>query len=326
MKKIMTFSFSGIVLLFIVLLFTCTFTLSEGKQAVITQFGKIVRIIDEPGLHLKTPFIQKIRFIEKRLLSWDGYPEQIPTKEKTYIWVDTTARWKIVDPQVFIESVQNERGAKTRLDAVLDSATRDIISANYLVEAVRNSNKIFEDIKSLQIEYQKQEKEEKVLGLSEEVIGDIDKVELGREKLSLMIAEAARPELKKIGVDLVDVQLRRIEYVDDIKAKVYDRMVSERLRIAEKIRSTGKGERAKIEGKTERDLQEIEATAYRKVQEIKGKAEAKAHAIYAKAMNRGPDFYEFLRSLEAYENSLKDKTRFILSTQSDFFKIMRQGK
>jgi len=310
----------------LVILKSGTYVIKEGRQVVITQFGKPVTVVKEPGIHWKTPFMQEVRLVDLRILSWDGTPTQIPTKEKTYIWVDTTARWKITDPLLFIQSVQNESGAKPRLDAILDSATRDIISKNFLVEVVRNSNNILDDIKEKEKLLQERIKRgEKIPEGLEEVIGDIGEVQFGREQLSSQIIDRADDELKELGVELVDVQIRRIEYVNEIKKKVYNRMISERLRIAEKIRSEGKGEKAKIEGKTEKELQSIESGAYKTVQKIKGAAEAKAINIYAKALRQSPKFYEFIRTLDAYDVALTEKTEFILSSDSAFLKIFQRG-
>ncbi len=244
-----------------------TYIIPEGRQVVITQFGKPVKSVREPGLQLKLPFIQEVRMIDLRVLSWDGFPNQIPTKDKKYIEVDTTARWKIVDPLKFIQTVQNERGARSRLDAILDGITRDVISNNNLVEAVRNSNELLETIEKRKVELKKRNAENKT-EVQEEITGEIEKINIGREQLSQLIAESARTELLPLGIDLIDVQLKRISYEDSVQQKVYGRMISERERIAEKIRSYGKGEQAKIEGKTEKDLQLIQSNSYRKVQKI----------------------------------------------------------
>ena len=300
------------------------YTVSEGRQAIITQFGKpIGKPITQAGLHLKLPFFHKVQYVDKRILSWDGYPNQIPTKDKKYISVDTTARWRIVDALKFIQTVRNERGAKARLDAILDSATRDVISNHNLVEAVRNSDAIIEKIaqKKKEIKSRKGKGESFV---EEELFGDIESIAIGREQLSEMIAESASHELQSFGIKLIDVQLRRISYEESVEAKVYERMISERQRIAQKIRSIGQGEKAIIEGRKHRDLQKISSEGYRKAQVIKGVGEAKAAAIYAKALGQDPRFYEFLRSMEAYKKSLKEKSRFLLSSDSEFLKYFKR--
>ncbi len=301
------------------------FIVSEGKQVIITQFGKPVGDpITEAGLHFKTPFVQEARYVDKRILEWDGYPNQIPTKDKKYISVDTTARWKIVDALKFIQTVQSERGAKARLDAVLDASTRDVISSHNLVEAVRTSNTIIDIIKRKKQDMLDRKKDGRDDNVEEEITGEIERIKTGREKLSIEIAEAAKKELNDFGIELIDVQLRRISYEASVEKKVYERMISERQRIAEKIRSIGFGEQAKIEGRLSRDLRQIESMAYRKAQEVKGRADAKAAAISAKAFSQNFKFYEFTRSMEAYKNSLKEDTTFLLSADSEFLKYLRR--
>ncbi|MBI4563983.1 MAG: protease modulator HflC [Planctomycetes bacterium] len=302
-------------------LVSSAFIVEEGRQVIITQFGRPVgQPITEAGLHFKLPFLQDVRELDRRILRWDGFPNQIPTKDKKYIIVDTTARWKITDPLKFIQTVQNENGAKSRLDAVLDGICRDIISNHNLVEAVRNTNTILDTI-----EERKRRPAQDGIVVEEEVIGEIERVQVGREQLSDMIAVRARNELAEFGITTVDVQLRRISYEKNVEQVVFQRMISERQRIAQKIRSVGKGEQAKIQGKVSRDQQQIESDAYRKVQEIKGKAEAEAYGIYAETLGQDPDFYEFVRTLEAYDKSLGAGAHFILSTDSDFLKLFKQG-
>jgi modulator of FtsH protease HflC len=304
---------------------TCFFILTPGRQAIITEFGKPVgKPVTDSGLHYKKPFIQEVRLVDKRILTWDGYPTEIPTKDKKYIKVDTTARWKVTDALTFIQTVRNEMGARARLDAILDATTRDVISNNNLVEAVRNSNSILEKIR----ESKKRIQDAKASGeavVEEEISGQVEKISVGREKLSQAIAEAATKELKKFGIDLIDVQLRRISYEKSVEKKVYERMISERQRIAQKIRSIGQGEKAKIEGRVQKDLKKIQSEAYRKAQKLRGQAEAKATAIYAKEFNKGAYFYQFKRSLEAYKNSLKNpSTKLILSSDSEFLKFLKK--
>lgn len=319
----------GFMVLFIILTSAC-YIVPEGRQVVITQFGKPVRSVNDAGLHIKLPFIQDVRKIDLRILSWDGYPNQIPTKDKKYIEVDTTARWKITDPLKFIQTVQNESGARSRLDAILDGVTRDVISGHNLVEAVRNSNTIInviEEQKNSQSQKAKEGDEALVVQkVQEEITGEIEPIEIGREKLSALIIESATKELLPLGIQLIDVQLKRISYEESVQRKVYGRMISERERIAEKILSYGKGEQAKIEGKTDKDLKSIESEAYRKVQEIKGRAEAESIDIYAKSLRRDPGFYRFVRSLEAYEKSLPKDSQILISTDSHFWDVLRNGK
>lgn len=300
---------------------SCVYSLPEWQQAVITQFGRPVgSAVTRAGLHFKLPLIQKVHRLDRRILNWDGDPNQIPTKDKKYIWVDTTARWRIVDPLLFIQTVQTEDGAVRRLNGILDSATRDTISNHNLVEAVRNSNALIDKIKA-RLEAQK--KGDVLPGAEEEVTGEIEPISVGREELSSLIIQKAKTGLKEFGVELIDVQLRRISYEAGVEAKVYDRMISERQRIAQKIRSVGLGEKAKIQGKINKDLQGIESEAYRKAQTIKGEAEGRAIRIYAEAMKKDPEFYEFVRTLEAYKKGIPQDSTLILSTENKFLDILR---
>jgi membrane protease subunit HflC len=299
------------------------YVLTEGRQAIITEFGKpIGEPVVKAGLHMKKPFFHDVRYVDKRILSWDGYPNQIPTKDKKFITVDTTARWKITDALKFIQTVRNEKGAKSRLDTILDSITRDIISGHNLVEAVRNSNSIVDRISAKEKEIAEKEKKGEVV-VEEEVLGDIEPIQIGREQLSLKIAESADTELTQFGIKLVDVQLRRISYEESVEESVYDRMISERQRIAQKIRSIGQAERARIEGRRQKDLNKIESEAYREAREIRGKAEARATAIFTKSLSKEPKFFEFLRTMEAYSTVFGEQTQFIMSLDSDFLKYLR---
>lgn len=318
-KEVIKFVFTT--LLVFMLAMGAGYTIKEGEQVVITLFGKPVRMVKEAGLHWKWPLAETVRVIDLRMLNWDGYPNQIPTRDKKYITVDTTARWKIVDPLKFIQSVQSQQGAQSRLDAILDATTRDVISSHNLVEAVRNSNAIFDVVNK-----RAENKDATQATFEEEVVGDIEKVEIGRENLSKMILDRASKELLPIGIELIDVQIRRIMYEASVQKKVYSRMISERERIAEKIRSIGRGEQAKIEGKTSREVQEIQSEAYRTAQKIKGDAEAKSIAIYARVLNQDPAFYEFTRKLEAYRTSIGSDTRIVLGSGSKFFDVMTNGK
>ncbi|MFK8137969.1 MAG: protease modulator HflC [Bdellovibrionales bacterium] len=309
----------------IVLVYASSYVVPEGRQVVITQFGKPVKSVNDAGLHFKLPFIQEVRMIDLRILTWDGFPNQIPTKDKKYIEVDTTARWKIIDPLKLIQTVQSQSGAKSRLDAILDGITRDVVSSNNLVEAVRNSNNILDRIEEMKRELEESRKNSNI-DEQDEITGEIEKVSIGREQLSQQIVTKAREELLPLGIELIDVQLKRISYEASVERKVYDRMISERERVAEKIRSYGKGEQAKIQGKTEKELKTIESGAYKKVQIIKGKAESEAINIYAASLSRNPGFYRFVRSLEAYEQSIPEDAKLLLSSESKFFKVLTSGK
>lgn len=307
------------IIVFSVVLKTSIYIVTEGQQVIITQFGRPVKEpISKAGFYFKLPFLQEVRYVDKRILSWDGFPNQIPTKDKKYIKVDTTARWKVVDVLKFIQTVQNERGAKARLDTIIDSTTRDVISNQNLVEAVRNSNLILDKTKEKEKKYAKNKNV-----LEEEITGEIEEIFLGREQLSSKIVILATKELSKFGIELIDVQLRRISYEKSVEQKVYERMISERQRIAQKIRSIGLGEKRKIEGRIARDLEKIQSEAYKKAQIVKGRAEAISTEIFGRAIRRGPRFFDFMRTMEAYENSLKDKSRWILSSDSQFLKYFK---
>ncbi len=296
------------------------YIVAEWEQAIITQFGRPVGTpVVKAGLHMKVPFIQRVRRFEKRILNWDGYPNQIPTKDKKYIMVDTTARWRITDPLLFLQTVQTEAGARLRLDGILDAATRDTISSHNLVEAVRNSNKIIDDLAAAA-----KAGKGAAPGDEEEVVGEIEAVAVGRESLSSLIIQRGKAGLSEFGIELIDVQLRHISYESSVEAKVYERMISERQRIAQKIRSVGLGERSKIQGKISKDLQKIDSEAYRTAQQIQGDADAKAIGIYARAMGSDPSFYEFVRTLEAYKKAFPAGTKMILSTDNRFLDLMRK--
>ena len=325
-KPLNLFILTAITFLLLIASFSAMYILPEGRQAIITQFGRpIGEPVTNAGLHIKLPFIQNIQFVDKRILSWDGFPNQIPTRDKKYIIVDTTARWRIDDALKFIQTVQNERGAKARLDAILDAITRDTISNHNLVEAVRNTNSILDYIEEKRVESKRKlDSGEILVAEEEEITGEIEKIKIGRENLSSMIAKKAALELEPFGISIIDVQLRRIAYEQSVEKKVYERMISERKRIAEKIRSIGKGEKAKIQGKTSRDLQRINSEAYREAQSIRGKAEAESMKIYAQALSQDRKFYEFIRTMDAYKESLKEDTKFILSTDSPFLEMLKR--
>lgn len=297
----------------------------QEYQVLVVQFGNIKRVLTKPGLYFKIPAIQRVLVFEKRILNWDGDPEQIPTKDKKYIWVDTTARWQIVDVVKFARTVQNEYAAQDRLDGILDGAVRDTISNYKLVEAVRNSNKILDDIKLIK-EKQSNSIEQEGLSEEDEIVGEIENVYYGREALSQQIVERAKKELEPFGINLIDVQIRSIAYESSVQEKVYQRMIAERERIAEKIKSYGQGEAAKIKGKMFKDLNQIESEAYKKSQIIKGTAESKAIAIYADAIKQNTDFYNFWRTLETYKKIFNKNTKLIISTETNFLKLFNNGK
>lgn len=288
------------------------YIVNEGQQVVITQFGKPVGDpVTSAGLHFKQPFIQEAHYFEKRLLDWDGDPNQIPTKDKKYIWVDTTARWRIIDALKFLQSVGNEMSAQGRLDDIINSATRDVVTSHLLVEAIRDSNRILDS---------RSEGEDMIV--TDEAL---ERIEVGRKMLEGAILEKAKVLAPQYGIEIIDVRIKRINYVEDVRNKVYDRMIAERKRAAEKYRSEGKGKSAEIEGQVAKELKAITSEAYRKAQIVSGKADAEAINIYAAAYSQDPDFYSFVKTLETYKNTIDDKTTVILTTDSDYYKYIKSS-
>jgi len=293
-----------------VLIGASVYIVDETRQVVITQFGQpIGEPIKSAGLHFKRPFVQKANYFERRILEWDGSPNQVPTKDKRYIWVDTTARWRIADPLKFLQSVGDETGAHARLDDIIDSSTRDSITNHLLIEVLRDTNRLLE----------RAEEAEEVLGAEEA----LERIEVGREKLTRGILEQAQELVPQYGIELIDVRIKRINYVEEVRKKVYERMISERQRAAEKYRSEGEGKKAEIEGEMEKELNRITSEAYRKAQEIQGEADAKAIKIYADAYSKDPEFYSFLKTLETYKETIDEKSTIILSTDSDYFEYLK---
>lgn len=313
MKKFNILQILGLLILVIVF-FNSVFVVTETQQVVITQFGKPVgEAITTPGLKFKTPFIQKVNYFEKRFMEWDGDPNQIPTKDKKFIFVDTYARWQITDPLKFYIRLTNERGAHSRLDDILDGETRDFIASHNLEEVVRTSNRT--PIPS---------------GVLGEAVGDtLVSIEVGREKIQKMILESANKQTADLGIVILDLKIKRINYVTEVQEQVYQRMKSERIRIADQFRSEGQGEASKINGEKERDLQTIQSEAFKKAEEIMGRADARAAAIYAGAYDKSPaarELYGFVKSMETFEKSLDKETQIILSTKSELFRYLKGMK
>lgn len=286
------------------------YILKEGQQAVITQFGAPVgEPQTEAGLKLKMPFIQDIRLFEKKILIWDGAPNQIPTNDKTFIYLDTNARWRITDSLRFLEAVGSENRARTLLDDILDGTLRDLVNKHDLIEIIRSSdwNK----------EYMTSTSQNRDM---------ITPPELGRDKISEMVLEAAAKVMPKYGIELIDVMFKRVNYIDSVREKVYDRMISERKRIAAEKRSLGEGRKAEILGRVERELKEITSKAKREAVEIEGKADAEATKIYGKAYSKDPEFYAFIKSLESYRDIITNNTSLVLSSDSDLFQYLESLK
>ncbi|MBU0987476.1 MAG: protease modulator HflC [Proteobacteria bacterium] len=303
----------GIILIAILvaalLAYVSAYVVDETEQVVVTQFGKVVGIPkQQSGLYFKVPFIQQTNYFPKNLQQWDGDPGQIPTLDKTYIWVDTFARWKIVDPIKFFQTVDNIISARGRLDDIIDPAVRNLITQNRLIEAVRNSNRELDTFE---------------LGLEDVKKEAQTKISIGREKIIKQILEQAQPKLSPFGIELVDVKIKRINYVEQVRDSVYGRMIAERKQIAEKFRSEGKGEAQKILGEKERDLKQITSEAYRAAQLLKGKADAESTKLYAEAYGVDPKFYSFIKTLEIYGEAQDKDSSLVLSTDSEFFKYLK---
>jgi membrane protease subunit HflC len=296
----------------LVALASALFMVKETEQVIITQFGRPVgRPISTPGLKVKLPFIQNVQAFEKRFLEWDGDPNQIPTKDKRFIWVDSYARWRIVDPLLFFQRLRDEQGAHSRLDDILDGETRNTIAKNVLIDLVRTTNRPFvvaEDVAELS---------------GPETA---EQVNFGREKLAAEVLAAAKRRTGDLGIEILDFRIKRINYVNEVRQEVYARMISERKRIAERYRSEGAGEAARIAGEKEREMRVIESEAYRLAQEIRGKAEASATDIYAGAYNRDPDFYRFLKSMGTLKESFDAETVLLLSTSGDLLRYLESPR
>ncbi len=298
-----------VVVLFI--LMDGTYIVDETNQVIITQFGEPVsEAIVDPGLHFKIPFIQVANYFEKRFLEWDGDPNQVPTRDKRFIWVNTYARWRIADPLKYFQRLRDERAAQSRLDDVLDGETRNAIARHELVEVVRSTNRAREEI-SLE---------------SEEETAILSEIQMGRADITREIFEEASKRTEDLGIELLDLRFKRINYVEEVRKDVFDRMIAERKRIAARYLSEGEGEAARIRGEKERDLQKIQSEAYREAEEVRGKGDAEATSIYAAAYNRNPSFYSFLKTMEMYEQTADSGTIVIMTTDADFLKYMKNSQ
>ncbi len=298
-------------LAFIVVLMSA-YVVQEPEQVILTQFGKPAGPpISSPGLKFKTPLIQKVHRFEKRYLEWDGNPNQLPTRDKRFIWVNTYARWRITDPLLFFQRLHNERGAQTRLDDILDGETRNAIAKYDLVQLVRTTNR-----DAVRTEGE----------LSDE--STLTVIAEGRNDIRQEILTNARARTTDLGLEILDIEFKRINYVEDVQRKVYERMIAERQRVADRFRSEGQGEAFRIRGEKDRELLRISSEAYRQAQEIKGAADARATAIYASAYNRTADsrtFYEFLKTMQAYTTTLDSTSTLVLSTDADFYRYLKSG-
>lgn len=299
-------------------LFISVYTVNQTEQVIITQFGRPVgEPIINPGLHFKIPFIQQVNRFDNRYLAWDGPMVEMSTKDKTYVQVDTFARWRITDPMQYYLRLRDERSAQSRLEDILGSETRTAIAKHELIETVR-------------IDKNRQpQQDESLIGRTtgEGTLGVLRPIRFGRLEIEKSVFDAAAPKLAEFGIELLDVRFKRINYNPEVLERIYQRMISERLQIAQRFRSEGEGEAARIYGKKERDINEIKSTAYKRVQEIRGEADAKATEIYAKAYTQKPEaaeFYRFLKSMETYRKVIGNKATIVLSTDSELFALLKR--
>ena len=285
------------------------FIVQEKDQVVITQFGRpIGKAVTEPGIYFKVPFIQVANYFEKRYMEWNGDPNQVPTKDKKFIYVDTYARWQITDPLQFFKRLTNERGAQSRIDDILDGDTRNFIANNNIEEAVRTSNRT------------------PVSSDSEIIRDSLTVIYVGRDRIQKEILASANKQTADLGIEILDFRFKRINYVQEVQDQVYERMKSERFRIADKFRSEGQGEASRINGEKERELKSIQSNAFREAEEIKGKADATAAAIYAQAYDQSSQsrsLYSFLKSMETFEKTFDNKTSIFISTDSELYKYLK---
>ena len=293
-------------LLVLVLLGSSLYTVSEVDQAIITRFGQPIGApVTEPGLHIKMPFIDTANMFEKRFLEWDGFPNQVPTRDRRFIFVDTYARWRITDPLLFFQRVRNELGAQARLDDILDGETRNAVASHDLIEIVRTSNRA-----------------PVIAGGDQAEPEVLEPIATGREQITQEILLAAASAVGEYGIELLDLKFKRINYVPEVQQDVFARMIAERNRVAEEFRSEGQGESARIQGERERDLARIQSEAFRTAEELRGTADAEATAIYAAAYDRDAAFYAFTKSLETYEKTMDPSTVFILGTDSELLRFL----
>ncbi|RDV16789.1 protease modulator HflC [Pontibacter diazotrophicus] len=301
-----------VAIIILTLAFTSVFVLDETQQAIVTQFGKPVgQPRTQPGLHYKIPIIQKVQFFDARYLEWDGDANQVPTKDKKFIFVDTYARWQITNPLQFFIRLRDENSGQSRLDDILDGETRNAIASHDLLEIVRSTNR-------------EPEVEEEFM----EDMENLNDISVGRDRIEALVLQRANERTADLGVKILDFRFKRMNYVDEVRDRVYDRMKSERNRIADQFRSEGQGEARKIQGNKERDLAKIQSEATREAEMIQGRADAQATTIYAEAYNKNAqarDLYSFLRSMETLEKSFDEKTSVILSTDSELYRYLKRG-
>src|SRR6516162_1267750 len=307
----------AVVLVLLLVLSGAFYVVDQTEQAIITQFGQPVGDpITEPGLHFKIPFVQSVNSLDKRFLEWDGAPVAIPTRDKTYIHVNTFARWRIEDPKTYFVRLHDERSAQSRLEDILGSETRNAIAKHDLIEIVRTDKN------------RQPLRDETLKGGPTGTIGVLPRIEFGRLKIEEEIKAAAAQKLAEFGITVLDFRIKRVNYNPDVLDRIYQRMISERLQIAQRFRSEGEGESARIAGQRERDLNEIRSNAYRQVQQIRGEADAKATEIYARAYtqnSQAAEFYAFLKTLETYHTIFTKDSTLVLSTDSEIFALLKHA-
>lgn len=308
MKQFAKFALAGIVLLAIVVVYDGFYILKEGEQSVITYFGAPVgKPQTQAGPHFKMPFVHQVNLFDKKIQIWDGDPNQIPTNDKTYVYLDATARWRISDALKYMQAVGTESRAQSMLDDIIDGTIRDMVNKNNLIEIIRSSDWSADTMT----------KGNTQMG---------EKPKQGRDKIAEKVLEIAAKATPQYGITLIDVMFKRVNYIESVRLKVYDRMISERKRIAAEKRSFGEGKKAEILGKVDRDLKEIVSGANKEALAIKGKADAEATRIYGLAYNQDPEFYGFQKTLEGYKNIIGDNTSLILSSDSDLFQYLKSVK
>ncbi|MBI1951300.1 MAG: protease modulator HflC [Acidobacteria bacterium] len=304
---------AGVLLLLgLIVLSGTVYQVAETEQVVITEFGQPVgQAVTTPGLHVKKPFVQKANYFDKRFLEWDGDPNQVPTRDKRFIYVDCFARWRITDPLLFFQRLRDETGAQSRLDDILDGETRNTVAKHDLIEAVRSTNRPFAAGDDVSEGDRPQE---------------AVKIQYGRAALDAEVLKAAAARTTDLGIEILDFRFKRISYVEQVQQEVYARMISERKRIAEQYRSEGAGESARINGEKDRELKAITSEAYRKSQEIRGKADGEAADIYAQAYNRDPEFYRFLKTMETFRETMDENTLLVLTTEGEFLRYLKSSR
>jgi len=306
MKQIANFLLIGLVLLGIIVVYDGFFIVEEGKQVMITQFGKPIGTAKtDAGLYLKVPFLQQVNEFDKRIFIWNGDPNQVPTNDKTFVYLDVTARWRIIDALKYMQAVRSEARAQSLLDDIIGGTVRDMVNKNNLIEIVRSSDWSLDTMTP-----------------SNQEPGS--KPERGRDVISDQILEIAQRAMPQYGIELVDVMLKRVNYIESVRMRVYDRMISERKRIAAEKRSLGEGQKARILGTVDRQLKEITSSANRDAMHIKGKADAEATKLYGEAYSQDPEFYAFLKTLESYSTIIGDNTSLVLSSDSDIYKYLKK--